>query len=482
MPIGSIYEHKDGFVVQTGEDASKDFRVTKSIEEARIIKQQVGAIQQQGQAREGMLQLGAQPEAKQAAQEAGDEARAGVGSALLGAAPSLAAGAATGGIGGLTGLLTRGGAQGIAELIRQQIQGEKVGLGDAGGATAVSIGVDATTGGLGALFKGMAKKSPGVMHRISQNEGRKTGEMLAKEGLVVDKAGVNAAYQEFNDVIASQGAAIIPLASTKLGLKDVISEMSRRPAMQKQPGIMAKFKKLDDETSGGMLPFDQVSDLLKDVNSAISATTNANERRLLIQTKQKIFQDIDNVNVPPAQKLALRNATQLAKEAFAKGELNEAIEAGIKRSNITGAQTINPKSILDKIDDLKEDPLFIKSFKKGELEKLEKFFIDITKKLRGTSAEGTAIILGGLGGIAGSTAAYSMGAGNQGVGLGAALGAAGGVSLPSLFTKIALNETLSPLLLRMIGEGGKIQGPAWNALMGLIRPSTVTNAAIGAAK
>ena len=492
MPIGDIFKHESGgFVVQTGEDASKDFRVTKSIEEARLIKQQVGVIQQQGAAREGMLQLGAQPEAKQAAQEAGSEARAGVGSALIGAAPSIAAGAATGGMGGIAGLLARGGAQGVAELIRQKLQGEETSPEAALGAAAITGGVDTATGGLSALFKGMAKKSPGVMHRISQNEGRKTREMLAKDNLVVDKAGVDAAYEGFKDVLSTQGRAIIPLTNTKPMLKGILDEMERRPALQKQAAIEGRFSKLLEETdlaknpnvqAMGNLQIDEVADLLKDVNSAISATSNRNERRLLIQAKQAIMNDLDNAPVPPAQRQALRNATQLAREAFAKGDLNEAIEAGIKRSNITGAQTINPKSILDKLDDLKEDPLFVKSFKKGELEKLEKFFMDITKKLRGTSAEGTAIILGGLGGIAGSTAAYSMGAGNQGVGLGAALGAAGGVSLPSLFTKIALNETLSPLLLRMIGEGGKIQAPAWNALMGMLRPSTVTNAAIGANK
>jgi len=482
MPIGNIFTHKDGFIVQTGDNPATDFRITKSIEEARLIKQQVGAIQQQAEIRQGVQQLGSQPEAIQAAQEAGQEARSDIGKAALGAAPSLIAGAATGGTSGLLGLLARAGAQGGAELIRQKMQGEPINPEQALGASALSGGVDVATGGLKALFTGMAKKSPGVMHRISQNEGVKTGEMLAKEGLVVDKAGVNAAYQHFNDTIAAQGVALVPLSQTKVVLKDVIAEMNRRPAMQKQTGILARFKKLDAEAGGGVLPFSEVSDLLKDMNSAISATTNANERRLLIQAKQQVFQDIENVNVPLAQKQALSNATRLAREAFAKGDLNEAIQAGIKRSNITGAQTINPKSILDKIDDLKEDPLFVKSFKKGELDKLEKFFTDITKKLRGTSAEGTAIILGGLGGIAGSTAAYAAGAGPQGTGLGAALGAAGGVSLPSLFTKIALNETLAPLLLRMIGEGGKIQAPAWNALIGLARPSTVVNATMGASR
>lgn len=491
MPIGDIFEHKDGFVVQTGEDASKDFRVTKSIEEARLIKQQVGAIQQQATARAGVAQLGSQPEAVQAIQQEGAEARSGIGRAAIGAAPSIAAGALTGGTSGLLGLLSRAGAQGGAELIRQQIQGEQANPEQALGAAAISGGVDTATGGLKALFTGMAKKSPGVMHRISENEGRKTGEMLAKEGLVVDKAGVNAAYTEFGNVLKTQGRAIVPLTNTKPLLKDILDEMERRPAMQKQTGIMAKFTKLQQETQSatnpnvramGNLQIDEVADLLKDINASIGATTNANERRLLIQAKKAVFDDLDNAPIPPAQRKALSEATQLAREAFAKGDLNDAIEAGIKRSNVTGAQTINPKSILDKLDDLKEDPLFVKSFKPGELEKLEKFFVAITKKLRGTSAEGTAIILGGLGGIAGSTAAYSAGAGPQGTGLGAALGAAGGVSLPSLFTKIALNETLSPLLLRMIGEGGKINGPAWNALMGIMRPSTATSAAIGSSR
>ena len=78
----------------------------------------------------------------------------------------------------------------------------------------------------------------------------------------------------------------------------------------------------------------------------------------------------------------------------------------------------------------------------------------MTQKLRGSSAEGTAIILGGGGGAAGAGAAQALGAGGPAIGLASAAGAVGGVSLPSLFTKIALNDKLSPLLLRLM-EGNK---------------------------
>lgn len=488
MPAGDIFTHKDGgFIIQTGKDATKDFRITKSIDEARLIKQQIGAIQQQTQARADIAQAGADPLIQQAQQQAGQEAQKGVGSAIVGAAPALGAalGTAALGVPGLAGGAIRAGAQGGAELLRQKIQGEETDFGKAGMATGLSGLTDALAFGGKRLIQGLMSKSPGLMARVSEQKVLDAKEAIAQQGLAVNKKGVSDAYTAFSDILKQQGAAPVDLAGTKVILKDVVDEMKRRPLAERQGSIMTKFSKMSSEIKGGpggqpISNFGEVAELLKDTNAALSAARNPNERRLLIQAKQAIYNDIDNAAVPPAQKRALQQATQLAKEAFAKGDLSDAIEAGIKRSNITGKPTLNPKSILDRLDDLKQDPLFVNSFKKGELEKVENMFVQMAQSLRGSSAEGTAIILGGLGGAAGSGIAYAAGGSPRDIGLAAAAGAAGGVSIPSLFTKLALNDKIAPYLIKLVGEGKEISIPVLRALAGVAKPSSLVSIGRGA--
>jgi hypothetical protein len=491
MPSGDIYTHESGgFIVQTGIDPTKDIRMAKTIEEARLIKQQALAIQQQATERQGVVESSATPEGKAAIQAIGQQAQAefpsNVGKLATEIGPSLVASAAMGGVGaavpklgsGLLGLLSRSGAQGGAELIRQRLKGEEADIGQAGTAAGISAGLDATLAAGAGLTKGLAGKSPGVMARVSEAEKGKALSFVKSNNLVVDKAGVQAAYQAFDDIIAKQGAANVNLTSTKKALNDVIKHLELSPDFEKSSTILGIFKKLQKGQSlregTGIGPqftgFDDVAALNTHLNAALEQAKTPTAKRFLNEAKRAMYEDIDNATIPISQKMALQKATRLAREAFAKGDLNEAISSGITTSNITGAQVINPKTILDHIQELRytdkltqaPNKLFAESFKPGELDKVEKFFVNIAQKLRGTSAEGTAIVLGATGGAAGSAAGKVLGAEP---GLSAALGAAGAVSLPQMFTQMALNPTGAKLVVEMMGSGKPVSRPILLALM-----------------
>ncbi len=482
--VGQIKQSQDGTKVARWNGSAWDI-YDKAAMEAQLRQGAQTNAQNFEVARQQAGEVAATPEYQQMTREAGAEGRGMMLDTAINMAPSVAASLATGGVGGAIpmlgrgalGMLTRAAGQGGAELVRQKIQGEETNLDDAGLAAAISGGVDTALGTIGSLTKGLARKSPGVQARLSQRELGSARKYVKTNNLVENADGVKAAYDDVANLVAQHGDAYVPMSNSNEHLPNLISVMKKRKWSDKQPEIIGELEKVvkantpaGPKANAGVyqplpnaaptLPFTEVDKVMKNLNSALNATTDANERRLIHQAKAALWKDLEGANIPTAQQAAYKTAVRTAREAFAKRDLNEAIEAGVMRSNVTGAQVINPKRILDKFDDLKSDPMFAGSFKPGELEKVEKFFVKMTQELRGHSAEGTAIVLGSGGGLIGSAAGGMVGMPQAG----AAVGAASGVSMPGLFTKIALNDKGAAILLRMFATGRPVALPLISAL------------------
>jgi len=420
-------------------------------------------------AREQAKLVGADPLFQEMTREAGAEGRSMMLDAVKTHGPGVAASMATGGVGGAVpilgrgalGMLTRATGQGGAELVRQKMMGEETSKAGAGIAAGTSAVVDSTIGATGSLIKNLARKSPGVGARISQRELGTIDDFLGQNALIPDKAGVTAAYKQVNDLVTQHGNQFVQLTEFRPMVQGVIDEMERRPMGDMPKKVLGRFKGLMKQGPGSApFQFDQVDGLLQDINAAIGSSKNLNEKRLLTEAKAKLWKDLENSPVAPEIKGAYQTAVRTARESFAREELGTAIDAGIKRSNVTGGNIVNPKAILEKFDDLKADKAFTGSFKPGELEKVETFFVKMAQAVRSSSPEGTGIVLGSLGGMLGAGAGSLAGA----PGMGASIGVAAGVSLPQLFTKIALSPKQSELVLRMFATGKPIAQPILVAL------------------
>lgn len=410
--------------------------------------------------REQMKQVSTDPDYLAMKQDQAREGSASFGRALLRSAPAIAVGVATGGATAALGagrLATMGmeaTGQGMAEMIAQKMMGEPSSPESVALAGSIPLGMRALVGAPKGLAKGIAKRSKGGQARVAEEAGVQAQKYLATNQLIPDDAAVNAAYKAVGE--ANPRVFLPGLRETSKALKT--GELKNPKAFQDVTlvkELTALEKDLGRPTG---VTFDRVNSIIKKLNAELPYAEGT-RKKALQDARAAIWDDLDNLaNTQTAGKErdALSNAIYTARRNFAVKDLNEAFRTSTRR-NDTSLHVFNAPGFLNKLDDLKQDPLFAKGLKE-ELPAIERHFEEVAKTLVKTSPQGTAIIFGAGGGAIGAPLGESM-LGSPGVG--AAAGAGLGVMLPDLFTKLALTENGRKLTLKLLVKGnGRIAMPA----------------------
>ena len=382
------------------------------------------------------------------------------GKMLLRAAPALAIGAATGvgaaalGAGRLATIGMEATGQGVAEKLAQGMMGEESDPSAVAVAGAIPVGLRGLFGTPKAAIKGVAKRSKGGQARVAEHAGLEAQEYFARNQLIPDQAAVTAAYKAVGD---ANPRVFLP------GLRDTAKALEGQNASLPKSFQDKKFIKqlVDLRTDLGKptgVPFERINNMITYLNGKI-LTAEGDVLGALKKVRGAIWDDLENLantQAAGAEREALGNAINTARRNFALKDMAEAFRVNFRR-NDTSLHVFNAARFLDKLDDLKQDPGFVKGMGK-ELPAIEKHFDEVAKTLVKTSPQGTAIIFGAGGGAAGSALGESM-MGSPGVG--AAVGASAGVMLPDLFTKLALTEQGRRLTIKLLIKGnGRIAMPA----------------------
>ena len=429
----AIYQDKDGLYYVEGAEGQSFPR----LEEARVVNDQV----KQGvyQTKQQVGQIAGSPEMAGARQEE-------TGSALTKFAteqgPTLAATGvtmATPGLreAGIIPMLGRAGVFSLVDYARQLMSGEEPSAIEAGKAGATSLGVE---GGLalgGKLAKGAIGKSSGVMERLAESKIPIISNIGKKFGVAPDQAAVKQAYNVWENL----GQAVpqgVPLDQANQPLRNLLKEMRLR-------GNVTKELQTDLQVSmqAPIKSFKDVDEILHKLNIAAEKAA-PNERRLIYQAKDSIWNDIDNAQVPAAQKAAYKLAVQKARDNFAKQELDDLVKESVvgRVGQTSGVPVPKTKSLLEGMDRLAADPGWVKSMGgPDKVNQIREFVRKIHYATAKASNEGTAVVLGGTGGAAG----HAIG-GNYG----AAIGAAAGVSGPGWVNALAEKPLAAKLFLRML--------------------------------
>jgi hypothetical protein len=421
------------------------------IEEARVVNNQLKQGTEFGQGQKGVAEVAGSPEAKAAiADETSKTLKNVMPSVAATGAGMLIPGVGEAGVAmrlaqGASGGLARAGFQGIAEYARQLISGEPVDTTKA----ATSAGLSAATEGAlaipGAAIKGAIKMAPGIQERLAQSEIPAIKAIGQKFGVSPDQAKVSSAYDAFTK--AGQGMAQgVPLDTANQPLRDLFESMRFRKGGEQQKELLADLART---TQAPIRSFEDVDSLLHKVNRTLEGATSAEEKMLIYKAKEAIWKDIDNAQVPAAQKAAYRTAVDAAKKDFAYKELDTLINDSVVGhvGQQTGAPVPATKSLLEKYKLLSDDPAWVKTMGgEAKVKAIDDFITKVHQKVATGSKVGTATVLAGVGGAIGAS---------MGGPLGAAAGAAGGVMLPAGISKLANNPKAANLFLKLIDPNTK---------------------------
>lgn len=443
----AIFE-KDGLFYVEGAPGSYP-----RIEEARVVNDQVKAGTYKTQ--EAVTQLAGSPEMQQARAE---ETQAG----LKEQVPAIAATGATMAIPGLreagiVGMLGRAGVFSLADYARQLLKGETPDVVEAGKQGILSLGIEGGAKAGGALFQGMLKKSPGVAERLAESKIPALQNVGKKFGVEPNPAAVKQAYSAFEQLGKNvpQG---IPLTESGPKILQTAEELSKRVIGKQQPQLVKEIADMGGNTV--IKSFSDVDKLLHNVNRTLEGVSNPEERRAIYQLKDAIWKDIENGQVPAAQKAAYKAAVQTARDNFAKTELDNLVKESLvgRVGQMTGVPVPKTKSLLEGMDNLAADPSWVKSMGgEKKVNQIREFVRQIHVQVAKGSSVGTAVVEAGLGGATGAAVGGPAGA---------AVGAASAVSAPGWISRLAEKPAMSKLFLHLIDP--KAQPYTREAITGLM--------------
>jgi hypothetical protein len=360
---------------------------------------------------------------------------------------------------GVAGALGRAGTFGLAEYARQLLTGETPDVTKAAEQAGMSLGAEGALKAGGRLATGLISRSPGVMERLAESKIPVLAGLGKKFGVEPNPQAVKQAYSAWQALGKDipQGVAL-----TEAGpkIKEVSTELSKRVIGKQQPQLVKEIADLGGSNTV-VKSFSDVDKLLHNVNRTLEGTSSPEERRLIFQLKDSIWKDIENAQVPTAQKEAYKLAVKTARDNFAKQELDNLVKEAIvgRVGQTSGVPVPKTKGLLESFDTLvAEDPQWVKSIGgDAKVKKIREFIRQIHFETAKGSSEGSAVVLAGLGGAGGAAIGGPAAA---------AIGAAGGVSAPGWISRMAENPKMAKLFLHLINP--KAQPYTREALTGLL--------------
>lgn len=425
----AIWE-KDGRFYVDGSDQS-----FSRIEEARVVNEQVKSGTEFGQGQKAVKQVAEDPSMLAAVAEEAS-----------GAVPSLIATGATMAVpqlraAGAVPAVARAGVQGIAEYVKQLEQGGETPVQSGLQAAGASLGIEGVLGTAGAVVKNVIGKAPGVAERLAGSQIPALKTIGQKFGVTPDQGAVRAAYQAFEQLGQNMPQGV-PLTVSGPKLLEVTQELSKRVIGKQQPQLVKEISSLGSSNTV-VKSFKDVDKLMHNLNRTLEGAS-PEERRLIYQLKDSIWKDIDNAQVPAAQKAAYRTAVQTARTNFAKQELDNLVGESVtgRVGQMSGVPVPKTKGLLESLDALAEDARWVKDIGGAKkVEQIREFVRQIHVKTARGSNEGSAVVLGGLGGLIGSSVAGAPGA---------AIGAASAVASPGIISRLAEKPKLAKMFLYLI--------------------------------